>query len=469
MTNRKPVTKLTLVSAVVALMLCFAMLLGTTYAWFTDSVTSAGNIIKTGELNIDLLIKADDDTEYVSVKANPGKKAFYYDKWEPGYTAWVNAKVKTTGNLALKYTMTITPDGDPGDLANVIDVYYKAEEVAKPTNGRDLSGLTRLGTLADVLNGTITINDTLIPGTGSDANTEDFATLALHMQETAGNEYQNLTVGTTGFSLTILATQLNYESDSFGNDYDAYALYPDATYVASAAELITALGNAEDGDVIGLTGNIVLEAPLTITDDVKIVGAGGVVISNSPITTQGNVEFEHVAFAKPTNAASNASMIYVNGDAESLVLDGCTFANPQWEVVQFTSSSMKSLVVTNCTFIANDVEGSAASGYAGNGEHDCLRYIHVQPNINDNVTGVEIVITGNTFKNIDHVTDSICGIYYVEGNITIGNNTFEDWAENDLNEGKAAKLSVHWPENETLKAVALWEQTTNTTYTIAGN
>ena len=53
MTTRKG-TKRALLMSVMSLFLCFAMLLGTTFAWFTDSVTSANNIIKSGNLDIEL-------------------------------------------------------------------------------------------------------------------------------------------------------------------------------------------------------------------------------------------------------------------------------------------------------------------------------------------------------------------------------------------------------------------------------
>jgi len=213
-------SKRAVLTSALSLLLCCTMLIGTTWAWFTDSVTSAGNIIKSGTLNIDLGIKTKGDDDYVSVKGNPTKKAFYYDKWEPGYTEWANAKVYTTGNLALKYTMKIVANGVASKLAEVIDVYYAPSEVAKP-DSRDLSGLQKLGTLDQAISGAIVINDTLIPGT----NEADFATLALHMQETAGNEYQDLSIG-TDFSIQILATQWTYENDSFNNLYDENAEYP---------------------------------------------------------------------------------------------------------------------------------------------------------------------------------------------------------------------------------------------------
>ena len=256
MTKRVKSPKFALVSSVIALVLCLSMLIGTSFAWFTDSVSSAGNIIKSGTLNIDLGIKTADDQDYVSVKENPTKKAFDYDLWEPGYTEWVNAKVYTTGNLALKYTLRIAAIGQVSALADVIDVYYAAEEIDRPAT-RDLSGLTRLGTLSDVLAG-VTIDDTLLPG----ENDEDFATLALHMQEDAGNEYQNLSIGSE-FYIQILATQYTYEADSFDDQYDADAQWPvinlpnpatqgDLPQAAIAGIDASGVGDNGDGELVGM-------------------------------------------------------------------------------------------------------------------------------------------------------------------------------------------------------------------------
>ena len=253
----KKTTRKAMLTSVVALVICFAMLVGTTYAWFTDSVASSGNIIKSGTLNIDLLIKTDADQDYVSVKGTPDKKAFNYELWEPGYTEWVNAKVATTGNLALKYTMKIIANGQVSALADVIDVYYKPAEVALPAT-RDLSGLVKIGTLADALAGTIVINDTLIPG-APDTNgvtAADFATLALHMQESAGNEYQNLSIG-TDFSLQILATQYTYEEDSFNDQYDALAKYD----IKSAPMAHTAAGETLSIDSADGSKNVSIGVP----------------------------------------------------------------------------------------------------------------------------------------------------------------------------------------------------------------
>ena len=55
MTNSRS-TKSALFTSVVAILLCCTMLLGTTFAWFTDTATSSGNRIQAGTLDVDLLV-----------------------------------------------------------------------------------------------------------------------------------------------------------------------------------------------------------------------------------------------------------------------------------------------------------------------------------------------------------------------------------------------------------------------------
>ena len=82
MTNLKS-TRRALFTSVIAFVLCFSMLLGTTYAWFTDSVTSTGNIIKTGTLDITLEYKDTFDGDWKDASTGA---IFDYENWEPGYT-----------------------------------------------------------------------------------------------------------------------------------------------------------------------------------------------------------------------------------------------------------------------------------------------------------------------------------------------------------------------------------------------
>ena len=53
MMNKKS-TKRSLLLSALSLVLCLSMLVGTTFAWFTDSVTSGKNRIVAGNLDVEL-------------------------------------------------------------------------------------------------------------------------------------------------------------------------------------------------------------------------------------------------------------------------------------------------------------------------------------------------------------------------------------------------------------------------------
>ena len=229
MTNKS--TKRALLSSAIALCLCFVMLVGTTFAWFTDEVTSSGNIIKTGKLDVTLNWSANGtDWNNVEDKDANGNHTpiFDYVLWEPGYTQVRYLEVANNGTLALKYQLQIISQSaltetveNYGDvrLSDVIDVYYATAQVDVPD--RDLknnSNLRYLGTLTDFVNAGSIIADELLP------EQKDYATLVLQMQTSAGNEYQNLTVGTS-FDIRLFATQYTHEEDSFDKLYDEGAQF----------------------------------------------------------------------------------------------------------------------------------------------------------------------------------------------------------------------------------------------------
>ena len=239
--KRERSVKQRLIASVLVLIMCITSLLGTTFAWFTDTVTSAGNTIQAGSLKVDLSHKA--ENEWVSLKKNPEHPIFNYDKWEPGYTRVEQLKVDNLGSLSLQYRLSIevaagtagkTPDGKT--LADVIDVYlFKGESTAKSYADitKQNSGWVSAGTLSEVMaNPTKFISGKILP-TGKVSEDEtvsvsvanEIYSIALHMQESAGNEYQNLSVGKV--FVNLIATQWTGENDSFGNDYDDKAEFPE--------------------------------------------------------------------------------------------------------------------------------------------------------------------------------------------------------------------------------------------------
>lgn len=243
--NLSKTSKGALVISGVALLICCAMLLGTTWAWFTDEVTSAGNIIQAGTLKIDLE-HLDKNGNWISIKeqienGNADYKVFDYDLWEPGYTQYETLKVTNMDStLALKFRLNaIVANGTAitganGELLqNVIDVYVANGAVTKPASFRDIladSDWRRAGTLAELMAdpdgvayGVIVPDDAFMANLTAEEQAfaqidEATMTLALHMREEAGNEYQGLSVG--DISLNLFATQYTYENDSFDHKYD---------------------------------------------------------------------------------------------------------------------------------------------------------------------------------------------------------------------------------------------------------
>ena len=236
-------TKRALLLSALSLLMCVSMLIGSTFAWFTDSVTSGSNKIVAGTLDIDLY-KINDPLGMVMGTAGAVEEItdssaplFGEDiRWEPAYEAVANLKLENNGNLALKWQAIVRPVADIGELAEVIDVYVSEDELVYTPNGRDTyhqGNLTKVGTLRDVMNG-----KALLSGTMEKQGNVEFFSIVLKMQETAGNEYQGKSAG--AFDITILATQYTYENDSFDNQYDKDSVYGDVM-VSSDAELKAAI------------------------------------------------------------------------------------------------------------------------------------------------------------------------------------------------------------------------------------
>ena len=254
-------TKRALLASGLALLMCISMLVGSTFAWFTDSVTSSGNIIKSGTLDVTM--------EWLEGKVAPTDDAAWIDAslgaifnstlWEPGYTEVRHIKIANEGTLALKYQLNIVANGEVSKLADVIDVYYIDPAKDAITNRAQLKEENKLGTLTQVL-----ANISTTASGNLKAGEKDTITLALKMQETAGNEYQNLAIG-SDFSIQLLATQLTSEFDSFDNQYDFEADY--VAEVKTADELATAL---RAGGLVKLANDISVTETLTVPTGVTV-------------------------------------------------------------------------------------------------------------------------------------------------------------------------------------------------------
>ena len=354
-------TKKSLVASGLSLLTCAALLAGTTFAWFTDSVTNKGNKIEAGTLNVSLAEWDGTAGGYVEVGEDP---IFNYDLWEPGYTDIAAVKIGNEGTLALKYELDIIANG-ASELAEVIDVYYYQGGNAAnglPTDFEALKADDNYkkldGTLADLL--ADEDNNGVAHG-HIEAGEADFAIIALHMQETAGNEYQGKSIGTT-FDIVLNATQYNSENekDGFGNpdyDKDAPGIKFDAT--ADGADFAAAVAALNDGETLEVSGDVELTEAITIDKDVTIKGDG-------------------------TNTISNKS----NDDKDLFVISGSglrvTFAdikldnapdeekpNDKGNVINATTVSDSTLVLNNVTIQHYAFNGNVSGG-SSDGDKNCM-------------------------------------------------------------------------------------------------
>ena len=225
-------TKRALLASIVVLCLCVSMLVGTTFAWFTDSVTSSGNVIQSGILDIEMFwTEGTEDPANANWKDAKDGAIFNSTLWEPGRAEAKHLRIDNVGKLALANNLAINPHGEVSELADVIDVYYASS--ATQLNDRDElirddelinDGFELLGTLREFINQEGEIANELIAKGTLAAKSSWSGTIVLKMRDEAGNYYQNMSIG-TDFSIQLMATQTTAEKDSFGDDYDQNAYF----------------------------------------------------------------------------------------------------------------------------------------------------------------------------------------------------------------------------------------------------
>lgn len=212
-------TKKALIGSAGALVLCFALLLGTTFAWFTDNATTSVNKIQAGNLDVALEMKTDDGWVNAEGETLSFVDMDENDLWEPGCTYYTDdLRITNKGNLALKFKVEVTGlDGD----AKLNEAIEWGLLSARDNDGADADKYPYIWSWKDV-NGEESYSPidgefALLPGESV------YMQLIAEMKAAAGNGYQGLSID--GISITVMATQYAYESDSISNEYDAGAAY----------------------------------------------------------------------------------------------------------------------------------------------------------------------------------------------------------------------------------------------------
>ena len=313
-------TKRALAMSVLAMVLCIAMLIGTTFAWFTDSVTSANNRIVAGNLDVELYYQNDETTEWTKVTSETNIfKDSKETLWEPGHTEVIKLKIANEGSLALKYQLgvniaseigSINVEGDPFKLSDYI--YFGVAEGEQTYKDRDSA-------VASVAKDAFKIKEGYTKASSLEADEDAYLTMVVYMPTTVGNEANyaaNAAIPVINLGLNLYATQMNYENDSFGNDYDK-----NASIVVEPGESISdAVKQIENGGIVFLENGVhTVDSVVTISGkNISIIGLGEVTLQYKAtggshffnVADSSNVTFENLTML---NAAKHG--VYVRNNA----------------------------------------------------------------------------------------------------------------------------------------------------------
>ena len=471
--------KSALLMSFTSLLLCFAMLAGSTFAWFTDTATTGVNQIKSGTLDVGLeMATAWDGQGNPTAWDNAEGKTLEFVKaagaaeneavlWEPNCTYKLpELRVVNKGNLALKYKVEITGIKGDAKLNDVIDWTIVEGETANEVKKE----------------GVATGEYFLLPA----GQTTAPLTIEGHMDQNAGNEYQNLTID--GIGITVLATQYTYEKDSISDQYDKDAAYAQGAYIVGLTDengktvtfdTLTAAAKAwresknivTSGNQFGyntLNGTVdsitwVISGEVATGDGTGVIGnngAGQSILGGgyfTPSVTVNNIIVKGVNDAKIAKTGESY-LVSAGGKDANVVYENITFV----DTVRIDSNPMNltfknctfeagfrmphsatngNVTIENCTFTGNEsdsgyaifAQGNMASfKISGNTISDCQRGINVQAG-NDAV----VTIYGNTIQNITGITknDRTYGaaIQLTSAKtFTITNNKISDVAVNAL-------------------------------------
>ena len=310
--NNKRATKRALLTSVMALVMCVVMLVGTTFAWFTDTASTGVNKIQAGNLKVDI-VKSDNNG---SIK---GESMSFVNKdgsadilWEPGVTFRTPGfKIKNDGNLALKYKLALNGVTGSSKLLEVI----KFSVVTAGTTDNSFEAVD-----IDRFEGHLAAGET----------SSTVLYIQGHMDKNAGNEYQGLEL--TGLGITVYATQDNVENDSFGPDYDKNATYYP---VLDAAGMKDALVN---GGNIKVDANVDPSEALVATKETTIDMNGKTIENTTDIWNESAAEW---------------SLVSARENADLTITGNGTFAAKENDCYAVDVQDGATVTIENGTFIGN--------------------------------------------------------------------------------------------------------------------
>ena len=428
------IRKALLISAL-STMMCLTMLLGTTFAWFTDTASTSVNTVNAGDLKLGLEYAyaagssaAEDTATWQPVKGISNNTAILKDvgthgvadkAWEPGLAKYVQLKVKNDGDLSLKYKLGLVIEEETAgrNTANrtiKLSNYLQAAILDGAQNfDSSEAAISAVEGKAEILSkGCITggnlypaqknVEATALSAEGAE-NTdnrpnEKIITIVVYYPESATKATSALdekSVPKISIGVRAFAGQLADESDSNGDSYDENAPLVTAS---TPEELTKAIEDALPGDTIALTDNIEISSALTIDKELTID------LNGKTVTATGNFALVNDG-AKLTIAGgtveSGRYVFRVEG-GEVVVNDG-SFTAQETVCALFGGSK---LTVNDGTFTSKDNAVVATNG--------------------SSVNGCEININGGIFNaNITSAGYIACGVYVAnKDTVNINAGTF---------------------------------------------
>ena len=420
-------TKRALLTSALALLMCVTMLVGATFAWFTDTASTGVNKIQAGNLDIKVEYRTTADGNWQLLDNATDLFGAAGTLFEPGHTRVVELRITNAGNLALKYkigmnvvseTAGTNKGGNPYKLSDYLKVGTTSIQQYNPTD--QISSLMErlifqkgdfgMWTARDFANFELEYTSNgnahaLEPGAAQ------ILGIKVYMPETVGNEANAISTekaASINFGLNVVATQYTVESDSFGTQYDKDAPL-DFEPVSTAAELKVAAANGKN---VQLTQDVTLTDALTFNNAVTIdlngktltssLNSAGYSLVAKADATIVNGTYKGTGSARGIGAYGNLTMRNVTVDVAGQVGVACSAADRQYTIEDSTIKGGYALCNfnNNATInVSNSTLEGKNTGFYHNGSNSGLNLTVTGTKINAGNNGTDatgVYISGST-------------------------------------------------------------------------
>ena len=420
-------TKRALLTSALALLLCVTMLVGATFAWFTDTASTGVNKIQAGNLDIKVEYRITADGNWQLLDNATDLFGAAGTLFEPGHTRVVELRITNAGNLALKYkigmnvvseTAGTNKAGNPYKLSDYLKVATTSIQQYNPTD--QISSLMERLIFQKGDFGMWTARDFANFELKTDSNGNVHALqpgaaqilgIKVYMPETVGNEANAISTekaASINFGLNVVATQYTVESDSYGTQYDKDAPL-DFEPVSTADELKAAAANGKN---VQLTQDVTLTDALTFNNAVTIdlngktltssLNSAGYSLVARADATIVNGTYKGTGTARGIAACGNLKMRNVTVDVAGQVGVACSAADRQYTIEDSTIKGGYALCNfnNNATInVSNSTLEGKNTGFYHNGSNSGLNLTVTGTKINAGNNGTDatgVYISGST-------------------------------------------------------------------------